>query len=63
MTGSRTIAVLLLGIIAIAQAIRFALGWPVTIGTFAVPLWVSAVAALVVGAIAVALWRDGRRQP
>ena len=61
MTRSRTIAVLLLGFIAIAQAIRFALGWPVTIGTFAVPLWVSAIAAVVVGTIAVALWREARR--
>ena len=63
MARSRTIAVLLLGVIAIAQAVRFALGWPVTIGSFSVPLWVSAVAALVVGAIAVTLWREGRRQP
>lgn len=61
MTRSRTIAVLLLGFIAIAQVIRFALGWPVTIGTFAVPLWVSAIAAVLVGTIAVALWREGRR--
>lgn len=61
MTPSRTIAALLLALIAIAQATRLAFGWPVTIGSFSVPLWASAVAALVAGGIAVMLWRDGRK--
>ena len=61
MTLFRNIATLLLALIAVAQAIRFASGWPVTIGSFSVPLWASAVAAVVAGLIAVMLWREGRR--
>jgi hypothetical protein len=52
----------LLGLIAVVQALRFALGWPVTINGFSVPLWASAVAALVAGGIAALLWREGRRR-
>jgi hypothetical protein len=61
MTSSRTIAAVLLGLIALVQALRFALGWPVTINGFSVPLWASAVAALIAGGVAVMLWREGRR--
>ena len=61
MTRFRNIATLLLALIAVAQAIRFAFGWPVTIGSFSVPLWASAVAAVVAGLVAVMLWREGRR--
>ncbi len=61
MTPARTIAVAILGLVAIAQAVRFALGWPVTINTFSVPLWASAIAAVVAGGIAFMLWREGRR--
>ena len=55
------IAALLLGIVALAQGLRFALAWPVTINGFSVPTWASAVACLVIGGIAVMLWREGRR--
>ena len=61
MARSRTIASLLLGLIAVAQALRFALGWPVTINGFSVPLWASAIAAVVAGGLAFMLWREGRR--
>ena len=61
MTPAKALAILLLGLIAVGQGLRFALGWPVTIDGFSVPLWASAMAAVVVGAIAVMLWREGRR--
>ena len=61
MTPFKNIAVLLLGFIAIVQAIRFAFGWPVSINGLAVPTWASAIAALVIGFIAFKLWREGRR--
>ena len=61
MASSRTIAALLLGLIAVVQILRFALGWPVTINGFSVPLWASVVAALVAGGVAVMLWRGERR--
>jgi hypothetical protein len=56
-----TIAALLLGFIAVMQGVRFALAWPITVNTYSVPVWASGVAAVVVGAIAVMLWREGRR--
>ena len=61
----RIVAALLLAMVAIAQTVRFFLGWPVTINGFSVPLWASAVLAVVCASIAVMLWRDGgtKRQP
>jgi hypothetical protein len=56
----RTIAVLIIGLIAVMQGIRFALGWSLLINGIAVPLWPSAVAFVVLGVIAVMLWREGR---
>jgi hypothetical protein len=35
------------------QLIRLLLGWPVIVNGFAVPLWVSGVAAFVAGSLAV----------
>ena len=61
MTPFKNIAVLLLGFIAIVQAIRFALAWSVSIDGIAVPVWASAIAALFIGFIAFKLWREGRR--
>ena len=61
MARSRLIAAFLLGLIAVVQALRVALGWPVTVNGFSVPLWASVIAALVAGGVAVMLWRDGRR--
>jgi hypothetical protein len=61
MARPRILAAFILGLIAVAQALRFALAWPVTINGFSVPVWASAIAAVVAGAVAVMLWRDGRR--
>jgi hypothetical protein len=55
----RTVAVFIIGLIAVMQALRFALGWPLLINGIAVPLWPSAVAFVVLGFIAVMLWREG----
>ena len=54
------VSALLLGLVAILQAIRFLAGWPVTIGSFAVPLWASAVFAAIAGLLALMLWREAR---
>ena len=56
----RLLIAVILTAIAIAQATRFAMGWPVTIGTVSVPLWASAIAAIVFAALAVLAWRDRR---
>jgi hypothetical protein len=54
------IAVFIIGFIAVMQALRFAFGWPLSINGIAVPLWPSAVAFVVLGVVAVMLWREGR---
>ena len=59
MTMSRMLATFVLAAITVVQAIRFLWAWPVLINGFAVPLWASAVAAVVFAALAVLLWRDG----
>ena len=59
MTIARTLAIFVLAALALVQAVRFLWAWPVLINGFAVPLWASAVAAVVLAALAVLLWRDG----
>jgi hypothetical protein len=59
MSVSRHIAAPVLGFIAIVQAVRFAQAWPVTVNGFDVPVWASAVVALVFGMLAVLVWREG----
>lgn len=53
-----TIAVLLLGFIALMQGLRVVLAWPVTVNGYSVPLWASATAFAVAGTVAVMLWRE-----
>lgn len=52
------ISAMLLGLLATLQLLRFALGWPVTVNGFSVPLWASAIACLVAGGLALMLWRE-----
>ena len=56
-----TIAVLFLALLALLQATRFLLGWEVTIHGFEVPVWLSGIACVIAGVIAVMLWRESRR--
>jgi hypothetical protein len=59
MAVSRVIAAPLFAVLAVVQAIRFVQAWPVTINGFSVPVWLSAIAALGFGALAVLVWREG----
>lgn len=61
MKPATTLAIVLLAFIAIMQGLRFALAWPVSVNGVAIPTWASAIACLVVGAIAIMAWREGRR--
>lgn len=54
------VAAVVLGLVALVQLLRVVLGWSVVINGLAVPLWASAVACLVVGALAVMVWREAR---
>ena len=59
---SRTLAAPIFAILAVIQAIRFVQAWPVTVNGISIPVWASAIAALVFGGLAVMLWRDGSRK-
>jgi hypothetical protein len=48
-------------LVAIAQLLRFALRWPVTINEFEIPLWVSAVAFVIAATLAVMIRREARK--
>lgn len=56
-----TLACLLLAVIAVLQFARLLLGWDITVNGITVPLWPSAVAALVTGTISAMAWRERSR--
>ena len=56
-----TVAIVFLGLLALMQLTRVLLGWVVVVNGIAIPLWASAVAALVAGSLAVLLWRESHR--
>ncbi len=51
------LAVYILAFISIAQSIRFAYGATLVIAGWSVPLWVSAIVAVVTGYVAFGLWK------
>ena len=54
------IAVVLFSLIALLQLLRFVLGWEVTVNQVIVPLWVSGIAFVLLGTVAVMVWRETR---
>jgi len=52
------VAAILFWLIALAQLLRFLLRVRVTAGSHDLPLWLSAVAFVVLGAVGVWLWRE-----
>ena len=56
-----SIAVIVFLLIALLQLLRFVLGWEVTLNGATVPVWLSSVAFVVVGALAVMVWGENRR--
>jgi hypothetical protein len=56
-----SIAIVFLSLIALMQLVRFLLGWVITINGVVIPDWVSGFAFVIVGALAVMLWRESRR--
>jgi hypothetical protein len=55
------ISIAFLAFVALAQLTRFLLRWELTINGIAIPVWLSAVAAVLIGALCVMLWRESRR--
>ena len=48
---------LFLALLTCVQLLRLILGWPVTVAGASIPLWASAIAALIVGSLAVWAFR------
>jgi hypothetical protein len=55
------IAIGLLSLIAVLQLVRFILGWEVIVNGLSVPVWVSGIAFVVAGGLAVMLWLEARK--
>ncbi len=53
-----TITVMFLALIAVLQVVRFAFAWPIMINGMHIPVWASAIAALVAGGLATMLWKE-----
>ena len=54
-------AVVVLSLIALLQLLRFILKWEVTLNGAIVPVWLSGIAFVVAGGLAVMVWRENRR--
>lgn len=55
------LTLLVVSFVALMHALRLVVGTTVTIAGIVLPVWVSAPAALLFGALAVGLWREHRR--
>ena len=54
------ITVVLLALIAVAQLLRFVLGWEVTVNGLIVPVWPSGIVFVITAGLAVMVWREAR---
>jgi hypothetical protein len=54
------VAIVLLSLIAIVQLARLILGWEVSVNGVAIPMWVSGIAFVIAGGVAVLVWREAR---
>ena len=61
MKPATLIAAAFLALIALAHVLRILLHVAVVAGGVAVPMWLSAPAALLTGTLAVLVWRESRR--
>ena len=48
-------------VVAIAHVLRLVYGWQVTVGDAFIPMWVSAVAAVITAGLAFLLWREAKK--
>jgi hypothetical protein len=55
-----TIATVVLSLIAIVQLARFIQGWEVLVNGVEIPVWLSGIAFIVTGGLAVMLWLESR---
>ena len=55
------VAVIFLALVALGHLLRVALRLQFTVGSTDIPMWMSAVACIFAGGLAIMLWREGRR--
>ena len=55
-----SIAIVVLGLIAFLQLLRFIFSWAVTVNGISIPVWASGIVFLITATLAVMLWREGR---
>lgn len=51
-----------LAVLTCVQLVRLVMQWPVRVATVEVPLWASAIAAVIAGSLAIWAFRVGRSQ-
>lgn len=56
-------AVFVLAVVALMQFLRLILGWDVVVHGHALPMWLSFVALVVAGGLAVTVWRESSGEP
>jgi hypothetical protein len=54
------VTVVLLGLIAVVQLLRFVLGWTVSVNGLIVPVWLSGVVFVLAAGLAIMVWRETR---
>ncbi len=61
MKPAALIASVILTLVAFAHLLRFIFRVEVTAGGTTIPMWLSGVAFVLAGGVAIMLWREGRR--
>ena len=56
-----TIAVAVLGLVAIAHLLRLFTAWEVTVTGVVIPVWISLPGLVIAGGLAVMVWREARK--
>jgi sterol desaturase/sphingolipid hydroxylase (fatty acid hydroxylase superfamily) len=54
------VAVVVFALVAVLQLVRFLMGWEVTVDGVSIPVWASAIAAVIAAGLAVMLGREAR---
>ena len=54
------VAATIFTIVTLVHVLRLSYGWPVVIGSWAAPMWLSWLAVFLAGSLAVLLWKRSR---
>jgi len=54
----QVIAATVFAIVTVVHMFRIAQGWPLVLGTIALPMWLSWIAVFITGSLAVLLWKN-----